>query len=66
MEKFTRSRRAARAEDVGECGLDFLTKEERILDLRSVQAGGEREDDVLVDWSVVFASCSCLFSLKDG
>lgn len=51
MEEFTRGRGVARAEDAGESHLDVLAKEKRVLNLRSIEAGGEREKDALVESS---------------
>jgi len=51
VEEFTRSRRAVRTEDADESLLDVLTKEKRILNLRSVEAGGKWEKDPSVDLS---------------
>lgn len=65
MEKFASSRRAVGAENACESGLDLLTEENWILNLRSIQAVRERQDDALVDWSTLVASHSRPNSHKD-
>lgn len=65
MEKFASSRRALGAENACEGGLDLLTEEKWILNLRSVQAVREREGDALVDWPILVAPHSRLNSHED-